>query len=1234
MVRRQCYIRKTSFTPFIFTALLAISAVFYHGEVAQAQTVPTGCAAGGSFVTAAGGFDPAQFDFIYSSINASGYIELDTVTTGLDPEKIYATFDQDVYATFISEGTALVSDFGWFVKAEAETKLGYSLTGPLDFLDLATAGVGSQYVFRSILDDDTGCCDGGDGILDNYYDDTGAFLGNSTTVSEALLESYGFSPNGDGVVDVRDMRKKIGAFAAGTEILFFHLAAGSTANSWYSQSVINPDTWSSGNETVTLDLSKCAPESAGCDAATWAGSTRTQGFLPEPTIDRLATSFSYALSGTLTTTYTDTVAFNHWVLAASTDDPFTWMLGVEEDTGGGDGDFNDLVVKVRRKMGGTAQLKTANALSPSDATAFINSVSLNVTDIMPCDQSLTEYYISINNGESWVRIRDEDWDIIRDTDESGVDVTNWQYGTPAQTYREVTVSFADLGIEGRELLWRTALLGANDSCLPQVVSVNMSYTAATNAEFSRSAPAVLGNVIYSASYETPSTTWTDFDARGHLRSEQLYDPQHVADGTGFTLQQNWGSNPTNSAGDVLIAAEPSARNIVTPELTITTVTSELLGTGDGATSGFSGTLAGFPVVHSTLKISDSVETFSDVGATLLAGDYVGSGVIDRGTGEFSVNFTYPPPNGVPVTASYTYYTLAGSALVDFSVATVDSTALNIDDSSYYDNTGLNMRYDFTGDAIFDVSDTTWLKNWLIGYADGAATKKEWNLPSIDRSSPAVVGAPGLPAWYYGTDADQTLKDSFDTFRCEQRTRRTVAYVSSRMGAVHAFDAGAYRPYYVDESLFAGCADTTAFIAATNPNGAIYPSPAGDITINRGYYEWTAGAPDYGDGSELFAFIPGDQIAKLKNNQGNTVDQSSVDASPAAAYVQFSDGSWHTVLVVGEGNGGNHVMALDITNPTSTPTLLWDYSDPDLHLSNSSPTIAQAGLIGGSSNSIAFVVSGTNTNPSQPPSLFMINVETGSLIQRVYLNTSATGGVGSTPSGSPAILDSDGNGYPDRLYIGTDEGVMYKVTLPDNPVASSGSVTVCTLFTAPSPIYASPAAVAANTIDSSGVTNYSVKVLFGTGDSPYHEDRGTNTYYFYAIEDTDPKNSCSSGTELWSYEIPAGEAIFASAFATAGAVYFGTSSADTEDPCSPASDAAEAAGNTQGEFFALDLETGDLIHTEVVGNVVATPIVDDEHLYIKNSSNEVSGFGGNTFQNEAKSGGVGEASIKIWREIGN
>jgi hypothetical protein len=68
------------------------------------------------------------------------------------------------------------------------------------------------------------------------------------------------------------------------------------------------------------------------------------------------------------------------------------------------------------------------------------------------------------------------------------------------------------------------------------------------------------------------------------------------------------------------------------------------------------------------------------------------------------------------------------------------------------------------------------------------------------------------------------------------------------------------------------------------------------------------------------------------------------------------------------------------------------------------------------------------------------------------------------------------------------------------------------------------------------------------------------------------------------------------------------------------------------IFAIDIETGVTNLALEVGNVTTTPVVDDEHLYIKTADGKLMGFGGSNFQNELKETGVGSASIKVWRQI--
>ena len=430
-----------------------------------------------------------------------------------------------------------------------------------------------------------------------------------------------------------------------------------------------------------------------------------------------------------------------------------------------------------------------------------------------------------------------------------------------------------------------------------------------------------------------------------------------------------------------------------------------------------------------------------------------------------------------------------------------------------------------------------------------------------------------------------------------------------------------------------------------------------ITNYHGYFNWTgstSSTADYGTGNELWAFIPANLMSRLKNNLLSGDDQASVDASPALGNVYINN-AWKTVLLSAEGVGGDTVFCLDVTDPNN-PTFLWEFADPDLFRSQSSPAVATIGQINmnGSSQWVAFFVSGLTHDNTMYPSIYMINIGDGSLVERIYLDADPDNnqrGKGGVPSGQPAVVDSDGNGYIDRLYIGTDKGYMYKVTIPDNPGGSSSyGITNCVInrdFTANAsngvtsiqqynPIYASPAVVVKNTYSSTGAIQYHISILFGTGDSPYYVDNintSNTTYDFFAYVDTASKGDCSASNVYldWVYALPAGQRVWASAFADAGSIYFGTSTSDTEDPCSGAGNPA----NNSGQLFVMSInQTGATVSPNITlntGNNLSSPVVDDEHLYVKPVGSSMITTPG-SYANDVPMSGKPQVTVSTWREI--
>lgn len=84
------------------------------------------------------------------------------------------------------------------------------------------------------------------------------------------------------------------------------------------------------------------------------------------------------------------------------------------------------------------------------------------------------------------------------------------------------------------------------------------------------------------------------------------------------------------------------------------VSGEVIGTGDGAQTDFTGTLGtGLPVEPGTVSITDGTETFTDDGCGRLAGDAGGSGTVNYKTAAYSVSFNAAPSDGADITAGYT-----------------------------------------------------------------------------------------------------------------------------------------------------------------------------------------------------------------------------------------------------------------------------------------------------------------------------------------------------------------------------------------------------------------------------------------------------------------------------------------------------------------------------------------------------------------------------------------------------
>ncbi len=341
------------------------------------------------------------------------------------------------------------------------------------------------------------------------------------------------------------------------------------------------------------------------------------------------------------------------------------------------------------------------------------------------------------------------------------------------------------------------------------------------------------------------------------------------------------------------------------------------------------------------------------------------------------------------------------------------------------------------------------------------------------------------------------------------------------------------------------------------------------------------------------------------------NQAAIDASPVVADVRIS-GQWRTVLLCSPGRGGESLFCLDVTDPEN-PLLLWELAGADLYRSRSWPALPRIGRIAwaGKKTWAAFIPSGDGIPVDSDPFLFILDLADGSVLEKVCLHADldldmdgTDDGLGGVPAGQPAIVDSDGNGYVDRIYEGTDKGFMFKIDIPDDPDVPGSAVAHCVINTGFTytdvhgftriipvdrrfqPIWASPSVVVDHDEDKDGNPRYSVRVFFSAFDGL--DDHAVNRPgIFYAYVDHNDKGECHALKVAlsWIQTIPPGHGVIGSPFAAAGTVFFGTSPMEAENPVT-------------GKCYAVDMETGQVRFEQEAGHVTSALLVTDEHLYFK------------------------------------
>jgi type IV pilus assembly protein PilY1 len=227
------------------------------------------------------------------------------------------------------------------------------------------------------------------------------------------------------------------------------------------------------------------------------------------------------------------------------------------------------------------------------------------------------------------------------------------------------------------------------------------------------------------------------------------------------------------------------------------------------------------------------------------------------------------------------------------------------------------------------ADRDFMRDWLYGWEDrqgvantlcnaageckrqgspSAPVMRAWSFGGVQLGSPAIVTAPSTPSWFnFVTPAEASAFTV--NFAEPLRQRETVAFVGTLGGYLHAFNTGKY---------------------TRGDDPCTGPSP-------RGYFERTpcSGTRNYGDGKELFAYLPN---SLLRNYVRNYIGQlpgvaqvppAQVNAPPSFGDVDFGrpDNKVWTVDKDGTPNRGAKTVLVSATGPLTDIVMALDVTDP-------------------------------------------------------------------------------------------------------------------------------------------------------------------------------------------------------------------------------------------------------------------------------------------------------------------
>jgi len=441
--------------------------------------------------------------------------------------------------------------------------------------------------------------------------------------------------------------------------------------------------------------------------------------------------------------------------------------------------------------------------------------------------------------------------------------------------------------------------------------------------------------------------------------------------------------------------------------------------------------------------------------------------------------------------------------------------------------------------------------------------------------------------------------------------------------------------------------------------AIVASGAGDSRFDRvkeiayvGDLYGLLHAIDTATGQEQWAYIPSNLLGKLKYDRanpapGSPADYAAVDASPTVRDIFYdrdpesdANPSWHTILVCPQGNGGNTVFALDVTDPDDWD-VMWEISDTADGFGGGMGHAYRAALdkvlvpetdpqTGETINRARWWVF-VATRYAEPENdhggihIFAFDLKTGA--RKWYFSSTYTDTATNKIPGAVTTYDIDGDSFADRVFVGDMNGRMWELKALDgsNPYATAQSGNAVPLFNARlgNPIAVSPAITR---------RNGHVILVFGAGGT---QEAGGGPFYIYAVDataagnlseqdiDQNVTNYNAATTYMWARELESGEQAWSSPTIAANTVFMAVSGGtlESDDPNS------DVSGG--GRLIALDLDGNPVWDDPItIGKVRGSIFVSNQHIYLTTIDHQIIQVGGSSFAN----GFGNRAVLRAWRQF--